>query len=76
MTIEKTYVVNFTEEDKETLRRVYRMIKNFDCDYVSTSCKSCPFHGFCGKIGFGMSNDEEEFISKIRTTLTDCCNDD
>lgn len=44
MTIEKRIVVTFTEQEKETLRGMYKIVTNVDCGDVSADeCGMCPF---------------------------------
>lgn len=80
MNIEKTIVVNFPEQDKETLRRMYRMVRDFDCLDISTSCISCPFYSFCGIIDYIDSDDESireaNFIKLVREKIISMCNED
>lgn len=68
MKIEKTIVVNFTENDKDALRAMYQLVTNssMDCGLINT-CSRCPFNGFC-RIAHASANPEE-FIRDIREVL-------
>lgn len=66
MTITKAIVATFTEQDKEALRSLYKMINNVDCGDVGY-CDNCPFEAFCRLIA--RSVNEEEFIKNIRDQI-------
>lgn len=75
-----TTAVDFTEQDKATLRGMYRLVTNFGCGNTSIKCHSCPFASFCAQATYCLSNDpysqEEEFINEIRKKIIDSCEEE
>lgn len=66
MTITRAIVTTFTEQDKETLRGMYKMVTNVNCGDLD-ECDKCPFEEFC-KISMRADN-EEDFIKEVRNRI-------
>lgn len=66
MKLEKKINFNLTDEEKDTLGKFYRMIKDFDCNLIP-ACRNCPFDTLCGFIH--RCEDEDEFLGDISNSL-------
>lgn len=67
MTIKKEITVTLTEQDKEALLAMHKLVEDLDC--ADLDCARCPFRSFCDTCHHYVSSAEA--LENIKEALAD-----